>query len=292
MCLPGIRYVLAAALALTSLVVLPPGASAVAEDSSVTARHLPLGRDRCVLTGSGGFLAENMVRVGRFAPGNQAGATRLKCWLESLGYSARTVYTAQDGSPTTGPWTVQVVKVDPTANVAFRAVHGQDVRSAWCCGAAVVGLAEEVVALDLLEGAGARGRVDEVTTRTRVTAPDGQVRQVDGVHHRLPGQVGDRRDLLRGRGRWPRPGPQRRDPDLLVTIDGRDPRTSIGVTAQEAAGVMQWLGAEDALSMGIGGDTTLVSESGSTLYNRPMNSWTATGPTERKVGNAVVVVGR
>ncbi|MEV8623736.1 phosphodiester glycosidase family protein [Streptomyces sp. NPDC051079] len=77
---------------------------------------------------------------------------------------------------------------------------------------------------------------------------------------------------------------------ILGTIDGRDPAHSVGVTAQEAAEVMEWLGAKDALSLGIGGDTTLVSKGA--LANRPMDSWTATGPTERKVGKAVVVVNK
>ncbi|MEU3404940.1 phosphodiester glycosidase family protein [Streptomyces sp. NPDC006670] len=74
----------------------------------------------------------------------------------------------------------------------------------------------------------------------------------------------------------------------LVTIDGRDPSTSVGVTLQEAVQVMKRLGAKDALSLGTGGDTTLIANN--TLYDRPMDSWTAPGPTERKVGNAVVLV--
>lgn len=435
-----------------------------------------------VLTGSGGTLSENMVRVGRFGPDDQAAANRLKGWLETSGYSARTAYTAQDGSATTGPWQVQVVKVDPTAAVAFKAVHGQDVSTtqtvrdmAGAVGALVAVNGSEFdidspsnvefsgfdgdpeglyvqgnnllseanngrTAL-LLEGAGARVRVDEITTRTQVTAPDGQVRPIDGIN-RVPGRIrgcggigddhrldgkGDNPEARPWRGvmcvddnevvifrpEWgtttPRPeaansvdvvmdgnwtvtairrpaggpipagsrilqgigagadwlgahavvgqafkpgttitdsqgksvtsptlsavaggGPAlvrngevlvntvangmydalygtpsaaivERHPRtlagvtaagelLLVTIDGRDPRTSVGVTAQEAADVMKWLGAKDALSLGIGGDTTLVA--GNALYNRPMDSWTASGPTERKVGNAVVVVNK
>ncbi|MFJ7271316.1 hypothetical protein ACIQV3_32520 [Streptomyces sp. NPDC099050] len=48
------------------------------------------------------------------------------------------------------------------------------------------------------------------------------------------------------------------------------------------------LGGKDALSLGIGGDTTLIAND--TVYNRPMDSWIATSPTERKVSNAIVIV--
>ncbi|MFI8519979.1 phosphodiester glycosidase family protein [Streptomyces sp. NPDC085481] len=434
-----------------------------------------------VMTGSGGPLTENMVRVGQFAPDDQAHENRLKGWLESSDYSARTVYTAQDGSSTTGPWQVQVVRVDPTAAVAFRAVHGQDVSTtqtvrdmARAAGALVAvngsefdidspsnkefsdydgdpeGLyvqgnnllseANNGCTALLLEGAGDRVRVDEITSRTQVTAPDGQVRPIDGID-RVPGRIrgcggigGDHRSDGKGadpearpwrgamcvdddevvifRPEWgtttPQPRPEAgnnvdvvmdgswtvkevrpaggpipagsrimqgigagadwlrahavvgrsfkpgttitdsqgkpvtsptlsavagggpalvrngevlvntvangmHDPTygtptaavierhprtlagvtaagelLLVTIDGRDPHTSVGVTAREAADVMKWLGARDALSLGIGGDTTLVAND--TLYNHPMDSWTASASTERKVGNAVVVV--
>ncbi|MEW1626088.1 phosphodiester glycosidase family protein [Streptomyces sp. NPDC089173] len=47
---------------------------------------------------------------------------------------------------------------------------------------------------------------------------------------------------------------------LLVTIEGRDPALSVGATLPEAAEVMKWLGAEDAVGMGSGGDTTLVAK--------------------------------
>ncbi|MEU8763697.1 phosphodiester glycosidase family protein [Streptomyces sp. NPDC048659] len=77
---------------------------------------------------------------------------------------------------------------------------------------------------------------------------------------------------------------------LLVTIDGRLPQTSVGVTVPEAAAVLKWLGARDALSLGSGGDTKLLVKG--TLYNRPMDSRQAAAPTECRVGNAVVVVPR
>ncbi|MFE7516507.1 phosphodiester glycosidase family protein [Streptomyces sp. NPDC057540] len=77
---------------------------------------------------------------------------------------------------------------------------------------------------------------------------------------------------------------------MLVTIDGRNPGTSVGVTLPEAAEVMKWLGARDAVGLGGGGDTTLMVEN--TLYNRPRDQWKDTASTERAMSNAVVVVPR
>ncbi|MCP3758123.1 phosphodiester glycosidase family protein [Streptomyces sp. TBY4] len=430
----------------------------------------------------GEVLYEHKVRVGRFAPSDQAGANQLKGLVESAGFSARIAYTGQDGADTTGPWEVRVVKVDPTANVAFQAVHGKDVRAgetvrdmAAAAGALVAVNASEFeikkpvpegeedpqpLVFDgdpeglhvndghlvsepnngrtalLLEGPGARVRVDEVSSKTQVTAADGQIRQIDGIN-RVPGRnrgcggigterredgkgknpeteawrgalcvdpnevvvfrpewgattpvtpgavdvvvnsgwkvvairppggaipatgrvmqgIGEGADWLRAHARPDdvfKPGTTITDSGgkslsgstfdavagggpalvrggnilintvqngmhnptygtptgniverhprtlagvtaagelLLVTIDGRDPGISIGVTVPEAAEVMKWLGAKDAVSLGSGGDTTLIAKS--VLYNRPMDSWTASGPTERRVSNAVVVV--
>ncbi|MFE1902478.1 phosphodiester glycosidase family protein [Streptomyces gardneri] len=77
---------------------------------------------------------------------------------------------------------------------------------------------------------------------------------------------------------------------MLVTIDGRNPQASVGVTLPEAARVMEWLGARDAVGLGSGGDTTLMVEN--SLYNRPWDQWTDTAAHERAVSNAVVVVKR
>lgn len=74
---------------------------------------------------------------------------------------------------------------------------------------------------------------------------------------------------------------------LLVTIDGRDPMLSVGVTLPEAAKVMKWLGATDAVGLGSGGDTTLIAND--TLYNRPVDDWGGT-LRERAVSNAVVII--
>ncbi|MET8202120.1 phosphodiester glycosidase family protein [Micromonospora taraxaci] len=75
---------------------------------------------------------------------------------------------------------------------------------------------------------------------------------------------------------------------LLVVIDGRRPGVSVGVTMPEAAAVMKWLGAVDAIMFGIGGDSTLVIDD--ILYNRPTDYWGHEPVTERRVGNAIVLL--
>jgi hypothetical protein len=53
-----------------------------------------------------------LVRVGSFA--TQEGADELRAALTAKGYTGlRTVYTGEDGTGTTGPWVVHVLKVDP-----------------------------------------------------------------------------------------------------------------------------------------------------------------------------------
>ncbi|MEV5972269.1 phosphodiester glycosidase family protein [Streptomyces sp. NPDC051921] len=446
----------------------------------VDVRELPAG------PGVGaGLPRQHMVRVGAFGADRPAEADALLQSLQAAGFTGRTVYTAQDGNPSTGPWEVRVVRIDPSAALTFKAVHGSDVASAQTvrdmgeAAGALVAVNGSDFDIDspnnpsfsgfdgdpqglyvqgnnllseanngrtalLLEGAGSRVRVDEVSSRTQVTAHDGAVRAIDGIN-RVPGRnigcggIGDdaRKDgagrlvpelrplrntlcvddnevvvfrpewgsetpspragvtnsvdvvmdgnwvvkdvrdpaggpipagsrVLQGIGAgadWLRahslpgkafkPGTSITDskgasvtsptlsaaagggpalvrngevlinadangmlnPDsnvvtnavvqrhprtlagvtatgelLLVTVDGRLPQTSVGVTIHEAAALMQWLGAKDALSLGSGGDTTLLIKG--TLYNRPMDSWRAAAPTERKVGNAIVVVPR
>ncbi|MER5633310.1 phosphodiester glycosidase family protein [Streptomyces nitrosporeus] len=77
---------------------------------------------------------------------------------------------------------------------------------------------------------------------------------------------------------------------MLVTIDGRNPLYSVGASLPEAAQVMRWLGARDAVGLGSGGDTTMVV--GGSLYNRPWDEWEDTAPRERPMSTAVVVVPR
>lgn len=68
---------------------------------------------------------------------------------------------------------------------------------------------------------------------------------------------------------------------LLVTVDGRRPGWSAGVSLRDAARVMLALGARDALNLDGGGSTTMVV--GGRVVNRPSDR------SERAVGDAVVV---
>ncbi len=72
---------------------------------------------------------------------------------------------------------------------------------------------------------------------------------------------------------------------LLVTVDGRQPGVSEGVTLQEGARLMQSLGAVDAMNLDGGGSTAMVVDG--LLVNHPSDS---TG--ERADGDAVVVLPR
>ncbi|GIF41748.1 phosphodiester glycosidase family protein [Actinoplanes xinjiangensis] len=74
---------------------------------------------------------------------------------------------------------------------------------------------------------------------------------------------------------------------LLVVVDGRRPGVSIGATIPESAAVMRWLGAVDAMMLGVGGDSTLTIND--TLYNRPTDDWGDEAAIERRVGNAIVL---
>jgi exopolysaccharide biosynthesis protein len=77
---------------------------------------------------------------------------------------------------------------------------------------------------------------------------------------------------------------------LLITVDGRTPATSIGLTFDESAALLLWAGALEGLNLDGGGSTTMVTgdgRGGATVRNRPTD---ATG--ERAVGDALVVVRR
>jgi exopolysaccharide biosynthesis protein len=78
-------------------------------------------------------------------------------------------------------------------------------------------------------------------------------------------------------------GIDRRGRLLLVTVDGRQPGVSEGVTLQEGARLMQSLGAVDAMNLDGGGSTAMVVVG--LLVNHPSDS---TG--ERADGDAVVVL--
>lgn len=76
---------------------------------------------------------------------------------------------------------------------------------------------------------------------------------------------------------------------LLVTVDGRQPGYSVGMTLRELAALMRALGADEALNLDGGGSTTFVvpdlqTADGVTIANRPSDK------TERGVANGLAVV--
>lgn len=88
-------------------------------------------------------------------------------------------------------------------------------------------------------------------------------------------------DVVRGRAPRTAVGVTPTGELLLVAVDGRDSRHSIGLTLTELASLMQELGAQDALNLDGGGSTTAYLE-GQTL-NRPSDG------SERAVSNALLI---
>jgi exopolysaccharide biosynthesis protein len=72
---------------------------------------------------------------------------------------------------------------------------------------------------------------------------------------------------------------------LLVTVDGRQPERSVGMTIAELADLLREMGAVEAINMDGGGSTTMVV--GGRVVNSPSD---LTG--ERPVGDALLVLGR
>ncbi|MBX3268083.1 MAG: phosphodiester glycosidase family protein [Acidobacteria bacterium] len=69
---------------------------------------------------------------------------------------------------------------------------------------------------------------------------------------------------------------------LMITVDGRQPGVSVGMTLQELAEYLLSLGAVDAMNLDGGGSTTMVLDG--KVVNKPSD------PTgERKIGDAIVV---
>lgn len=69
---------------------------------------------------------------------------------------------------------------------------------------------------------------------------------------------------------------------LMITVDGREPGVSVGMTLQELAEYLLNLGAVDAMNLDGGGSTTMVLDG--KVVNKPSD------PTgERKIGDAIVV---
>lgn len=74
---------------------------------------------------------------------------------------------------------------------------------------------------------------------------------------------------------------------LLVAVDGRQPRLSIGLTQPQLAAYMQWLGAYQAMAFDSGGSVTMAvrfpGHPGPVVVNSPSDGH------ERPVGNALLV---
>ncbi|HEY0454483.1 phosphodiester glycosidase family protein, partial [Actinophytocola sp.] len=70
---------------------------------------------------------------------------------------------------------------------------------------------------------------------------------------------------------------------LLVTVDGRQPGRSVGISLRDLAALLQSLGARDAINLDGGGSTTMVANG--RVVNKPSD---AAG--QRPVGDAILVL--
>ncbi|GGK73622.1 hypothetical protein Ppa06_32200 [Planomonospora parontospora subsp. parontospora] len=68
---------------------------------------------------------------------------------------------------------------------------------------------------------------------------------------------------------------------ILVTVDGRNPGVSVGASMVEAAQIMRWLGAKQAINFDGGGSTAMVV--GHKVVNRPSDG------RERTIGDALFI---
>ncbi len=121
-------------------------------------------------------------------------------------------------------------------------------------------------------------------------APVGGVREVIGGSHRLvsAGSISAEMSSMESfvTDRHPRTavGWKSDGTLLLVVVDGRQPRYSVGMSLPELAGLLVRLGASEAINLDGGGSSTLVFLD--EARNRPSD------PTgERAVGNALIVLG-
>lgn len=93
-----------------------------------------------------------------------------------------------------------------------------------------------------------------------------------------------KRDITVGRAPRTAVGLTKEQELILLTVDGRQPLRSIGVTLQQLAGLMMQLGAVDAMNLDGGSSTTFALDG--KLANVPSDG------SEKRVSNALVVVPR
>lgn len=70
---------------------------------------------------------------------------------------------------------------------------------------------------------------------------------------------------------------------IIAVVDGRKPGTTVGASFIEAAQLMRWLGARDAINLDGGGSSTMVI--GKKVVNQPSDG------SERAVGDSLLIVG-
>lgn len=205
------------------------------------------------------------------------------------------LFTAEFGAPLpTGPGAQVVLDADGTVVSAGErggsvpaggsVVQGIGASASWLVQQAPVGARLTLDEQVRDATSGARVQPDGIVSAAPVLVRHGQL-TIDGDTE----GVIDVHDLSFGYAwaeqRQPRTmaGIDRQGRLLLVTVDGRQPGTSEGVTIDEGARLMRQLGAVDAMNLDGGGSTAMAVDG--MLVNHPSDS---TG--ERPIGDAVVVL--
>jgi hypothetical protein len=172
-----------------------------------------------------------------------------------------------DGGPlqTEGRWQAEVTEV-VAAGMARKAGPGEVLISA----------RDEATRAALLETHAG----DPVEIGLDTPPFDAPVRQAVGGSHVL---LRDGEVIEEGNPRHPRTAAGYNDREIiLVTVDGRQPGWSVGMTLPELGALMKRLGCEEAVNLDGGGSTTAWAQH--TILNRPSDG------RERPVANALLVV--
>ena len=236
-----------------------------------------------------------LVRTGSFA--TEAEANALRDQLAADGYTGlRVVYSGEDGSETTGPWVVHVLKIDPKL---YEGTLRPELATQ------IIPDKETLTSISARTGALAATNGGYFVVDSTDGTP-GDLAGISVLRGQLASEaVNGRTSLLLPTGSaegfvWPenpefyyRFGVKRNPrtiagimPDgnmLLVAVDGHKPGYSVGASFKEEAAIMASLGAKEAVNLDGGGSTTMTVAGD--LVNRPSDT---TG--ERPIGDAVVLL--
>lgn len=161
-----------------------------------------------------------------------------------------------------------------------RVLHGVGTAAAWLWENATVGSTIEVTTTvtDLRTG-----KVIPLTPRTSIIG--GAIGLVRGGRITITASRDGMANVNMIVRRHPRTlaGVTRNGKLVIAVVDGRAPGKTVGASFFEAAAIMRWLGAHDAINLDGGGSTAMVI--GKKVVNQPSDG------AERAVGDALLILG-